>query len=342
MLRNLTCLLLFIPLLNVAQIPPGYYYSAYYIYGESKRQALHDIIDDHTQINYSNLWSQFTTTDEDDNNANLVYDIYSYSSSGSSYTYTFGTNQCGNYNSEGDCYNREHTVPKSWFNDAMPMYSDLFHVYPTDGYVNGLRSNYSYGETNNPSNSTTNGSLIGPCSYPGCSGTIFEPSDEFKGDLARTYFYMATRYMDVCASWTGDMFSGNNLSAWAEDMLMDWHLQDPVSAKEIERNNDIYGIQGNRNPYIDHPEWVEQIWGDNVSLNEEETSTSLSYSNQQILIDCEFDCTGELLIFDMMGRQISQTPVNNTSAGIAVDLSEGIYIARFIGSKSSVSLKFKI
>lgn len=338
---KLTIFFILFSWVGFSQIPPGYYYPAYYLYGENKRQALHDIIDGHTQINYSNLWSYFPTTDEDDNNANLVYDIYSYSSSGSSYTFTFGTNQCGNYNSEGDCYNREHTVPKSWFNDAMPMYSDLFHIYPTDGYVNGLRSNYPYGETSNPSNSTTNGSLIGPCSYPGCSGTIFEPRDEFKGDIARTYFYMATRYKDECSSWTGGMFSGNNLSPWAEDLLLQWHLQDTVSSKEIERNNDIYGIQGNRNPYIDHPEWVEQIWGDNVGLSEPEPFVELNYYNKNIQLKTDFEGGGQLLIFDLSGREIRSISMQSNTTVLVSGLSEGIYIARFIGEQSQAQIKFK-
>ena len=165
-----------------------------------------------------------------------MWDLYSDDPSGTpSYTYSFGSDQCGTYSSEGDCYNREHTVPQSWFNGATPMYTDLFQVYPVDGYVNGQRGNHPYGEVGSSSYTSSNGSKVGNCNYPGYSGTVFEPIDDFKGDLARTYFYMMTRYKNNVTGWTSDMFSGDNLSTWAENMLLDWDDLDPVDQKEIDR-----------------------------------------------------------------------------------------------------------
>ena len=191
--------LLLISFISLAQIPDGYYDDAEGKTGEDLRTALYNIIKDHSAESYSDLWEDFKSTDKKDNGK--VWDIYSIKKDGSSdYEYTFSDDQCGDYSAEGDCYNREHSFPKSWFNDDSPMYTDLFHIYPTDGYVNGKRADLPYGETDNASWTSTNGSKIGYCSYVGYTDKIFEPIDEFKGDLARSYFYMLTRYKDVCSS----------------------------------------------------------------------------------------------------------------------------------------------
>lgn len=239
--------------LTVSSQPSSDYYSS--AVGLSKgalKAAVHDIIDDHDVISYDGLWSAFSKTDVREDGK--VWDMYS------DCTFTFGSNQCGNYRDICDCYNREHSMPKSWFNDAKPMYSDLFHLYPTDGKVNGYRSNYPFGECQN---GTVYGKgRLGACSYPGYSGTVFEPSDEYKGDFARTYFYMLTRYMDVCKSWSSPMLSNGDFSTWALNMLIEWHDEDPVSEKEINRNNLIFNdYQHNRNPFIDYPELVYKIFG---------------------------------------------------------------------------------
>jgi|GEM_PF-6002606 len=114
-----------------AQIPDGYYDSAEDLTGEELREELHEIIDGHNQQSYGSLWNHFEFTDKKTNDK--VWDMYSTQDDGSAdYEYTFGSDQCGNYGSEGDCYNREHSVPASWYNDGYPMYSDLFHLYPTD------------------------------------------------------------------------------------------------------------------------------------------------------------------------------------------------------------------
>ncbi len=246
-------------ILAIAQIPANYYNSATGLSGTPLRAALHDIIDGHSSKSYSSLLTYYQTTDKKPNNT--VWDMYSDVPNGTPpYTFTFSQN-CGNYSVEGDCWNREHSWPQSWFNSSSPMVSDLFHVYPTDGKVNGWRSNFPYGEVSNPTITTLNGGKLGPCSFPGYTGTAFEPINEYKGDFARTYFYMSTRYYTEDSGWqTNDMITGANLKPWAIELLKKWHQQDPVSAKEIARNNAVYGIQGNRNPFIDHPEYVCMIW----------------------------------------------------------------------------------
>jgi hypothetical protein len=141
------------------------------------------------------------------------------------------------------------------------MYSDLFALYPTDAHVNGNRGNYPYGEVASPEWTSLNGSERGICSCPGYSGLVFEPIDAFKGDIARTYFYMSTRYYTEDASWPGSpMTDGAELLPWAASMLLEWHVEDPVSQKEVDRNGAVYVLQRNRNPFIDRPEFAVQIF----------------------------------------------------------------------------------
>ena len=246
-----------------AQIPAGYYDSAEGLLGTTLQHALHDIIDDHVQQTYGSLHTHYYSTDRKPDDT--VWDMYSDIPGGTPpYTFNFNNGEtCGNYSGEGDCYNREHSWPKSWFNEGDPMYSDLYHVVPSDGYVNGQRGNYPYGEVNSPTWTSLNGSKRGPNSYPGYSGTVFEPIDAYKGDFARIYFYMSARYLNEDAGWTGSpMVDGAQLQPWALSMMMDWHAADPVSQKEIDRNDAVYAIQQNRNPFVDHPEYVDLVWGD--------------------------------------------------------------------------------
>jgi endonuclease I len=263
-------LLFFSVLLSVSLTaqPAGYYNSASGLTGSALQQSLHDIIDNHVERTYGDLWTDLQSTDKKSDGK--VWDMYSDKPSGTpAYTYIFVTNQCGNYNSEGDCYNREHSFPKSWFNDLTPMYTDLFHLYPTDGYVNGVRGNYPFGETNSPTWTSTNGSKLGNSSYPGYTGIVFEPVDGYKGDFARSYFYMAVRYFGEDSGWTGSaMVDGAQPVAWAIKMLMEWDLADPVSAKETDRNNAVYAIQGNRNPFIDNTTFANRIWGTESGTND--------------------------------------------------------------------------
>ena len=248
-----------------AQIPAGYYNAAAGKSGEELRTALYNIIKTHTAVSYSDLWNSYRSTDVMP--SGKVWDIYSDVPGGTAaYYYDFGTDQCGSYTREGDCYNREHTVPQSWFGDATPMKTDLFHLYPTDGWVNNKRGNLQYGTVSSATWTSTNGSKLGPCSYPGCSGTAFEPIDAYKGDLARSYFYMTVCYKDKNLGQTSEsMFSGSQLLDWARQMMVEWHQSDPVSEKEINRNQVIYSqIQHNRNPFIDCPELVDYLFGSRV------------------------------------------------------------------------------
>lgn len=255
----------FLILLNAtqlqSQIPSGYYDNAQGLSGAELRQTLHDIIDNHSSQSYSALWTHFQETDRKSNNK--VWDMYSDVPGGiPPYEFAFVSDQCGNYQAEGDCYNREHSWPKSWFNEGYPMYTDLFHVVPSDGYVNGQRGNHPYGETSDPFWESLNGSKVGTSSFSTMSGTVFEPIDAYKGDFARNYMYMVTRYYNEDGGWyNNDLVDGANFTSVGTALMLKWHEEDPVSQKEIDRNNAIYNIQGNRNPFIDHPEYADSIWG---------------------------------------------------------------------------------
>ena len=213
----------------------------------------------------------------------VVLDMYS------TCDWTVGSDQCGTYSGICDCYNREHTVPQSLFKEKSPQVGDRHHLFLTDGKVNGVRSNYAFGETNSTtgfsgiSNSSKALGKFGSASYAYSSGTVYEPDDEYKGDIARAVLYMVVRYAteDVCrvgstsnsypvTTWgTNPMFSGSlstnyGLSNAAVQTFLKWHRADPVSKKEIDRNNGVEAKQGNRNPFVDYPCLVEYLWGNHA------------------------------------------------------------------------------
>ncbi len=239
-----------------------YYQNADGKKGRELKTAMSGIIRPHTQLSYSGLWEAFKSTDRRDDGK--VWDMYSCVTD-----YVFVTSGF-NYKQEGDCYNREHSMPKSWFDDGYPMYTDLTHLVPTDGYVNGRRSNYPFGETDGEMyKSEQDFSKLGKSTISGYSGIVFEPNDEYKGDFARIYFYMVTCYENNVSTWDSDMLAHNKYPAftdWALKMLLRWAEEDPVSKKEIDRNNAVYELQGNRNPFVDYPGLEQYIWGDKQDI----------------------------------------------------------------------------
>jgi endonuclease I len=260
-------------------IPAGYYSTASGFGSELKTQ-LQNIINNHTVYDYSGLWAIYQETDA--TFAGKVWDIYSDKPCQEPpYLFTFGVDQDtgSGGTTEGDKYNREHSFPQSWYGGSSthPMRSDLFHVYPVDKLVNSKRGNFPYGMVNNPTWTSQNGGKLGPNSISGYSGTAFEPIDAYKGDIARGFLYVVTRYQDEISNWPSTGSEGVHMldfqtfpgfRPWALNMLRQWHQNDPVSQKEILRNNAIYSYQGNRNPFIDHPEFVEMIWNPTASIND--------------------------------------------------------------------------
>lgn len=276
--------------------------------GSDLKTALGIIISDadrYNQQTYKQLWTAYATTDIKPDGVH-VYDIYSNISN-----FVYGEDQAGNYKKEGDVYNREHTFPKSWFNDGYPMYTDLFHVMPSDGYVNSMRGNYPYGETDaNGSDKinykSANGySKRGYCKTPGYTGVVFEPNDEYKGDLARNFFYMATCYEDRITSWDSEVLTNSSYKPYVEwhmDMLMRWAEEDPVSEKEILRNAAVYDIQNNRNPFIDYPGLEKYIWGSKVGVPFSYDNYDATDAIMQINDDANGPQDNE--IYDLQGRRV--------------------------------------
>ena len=257
--------MLALPAMAMAQAPATYYNRCEGLGGAQLLEALEQVVGPHNNVGYSGLWTLYGTSDGYPDGK--IWDMYS------TKRWVVGKEHCGNYSLVGDCINREHSFPKSWFNNKSPMNSDAFHVYPTDGKVNGQRSNYPYGECSGGTSLPANGAVkplgrLGTSTFPGYTGKVFEPADEYKGDFARSYFYMATCYNSQIKSWSSDMLAGNSYPAfkqWVIDLLLKWHRQDPVSQKEIDRNEAVYKHQHNRNPYIDYPELAEYVWGNKTA-----------------------------------------------------------------------------
>ena len=298
-----------------------YYQSADGKKGRELKTAMSGIIRPHTQLSYNGLWEAFKSTDRRDDGK--VWDMYSCVTD-----YVFVTSG-SNYKQEGDCYNREHSMPKSWFDDGYPMYTDLTHLVPTDGYVNGRRSNYPFGETDGEMyKSEQDFSKLGKSTISGYSGIVFEPNDEYKGDFARIYFYMVTCYENNVSTWESDMLAKNKYPAftdWALEMLMHWAEEDPVSKKEIDRNNAVYELQGNRNPFVDYPGLEEYIWGDKQDI-------AFSYDNGStgITVVVPTKEISDIDVYTITGVKVrSNVSKNNATEG----LGKGIYI---VGGKKYV------
>ena len=247
-------------------IPHGYYNNAVGKHDEGLMTALEGIIYTHTELSYNYMWTAFDSTD-------VGLDGY-YIDMYSTCKYNHDSYHVGNATYVGQGLNREHSFPKSWFGgEVTPMFTDLTMIIPTDGYVNQRRSNNPYGICAggttyvNEELGVTMLGKVGKSTYNGYTANVFEPDDEYKGDFARIYFYMVTCYKSQVGTWPGcgqldyDSNGYKAFSDWSLQLLMEWHRADPVSQKEISRNEAVYAQQGNRNPFVDHPELAEYIWG---------------------------------------------------------------------------------
>lgn len=252
--KTLGFLLSFFVVALFAQIPSGYYDHAEGKKDANLKTSLYTIIRNHLQLEYYSSSTHFRTTDWHPDG--YFWDMYSNIKRSS---WPGGLN-------------REHSMPKSWWStdpEYTVAYSDLHNLYPSDANANSAKLNYPLGET--AGGIYNNGvSKVGSNTFSGYSGTVFEPADEYKGDFARTYMYMVTSYEDYATEWrsigTSSMLYQNSYPVfrpYAVNLLLKWHRNDPVSEKEINRNNAVYVIQRNRNPFIDHPVLAEFIWGNN-------------------------------------------------------------------------------
>lgn len=239
-----------------ADIPSGYYSS---LNGKSEgtlKTAIHELLYHHTLVSsYSDLPRYFMRTDVHpdivQNGHPMWWDMYA---------------EVPLYTPSFSGLNREHSFPKSWWggDTDTPAYTDLNHLYPSEMKANTAKSNYPLGVCS--STSFNNGvSKVGPpvTGQGGGAAKVFEPADEYKGDLARAYFYMVCCYQNLTWRYTY-MVQQNlypTLNSWSVNLLLQWHRQDPPSQKEYDRNEEVYKIQNNRNPFIDYPDLAEYLWG---------------------------------------------------------------------------------
>ena len=232
----------------------------------------------YSSLGYSGLWTAYATTDVYPG-TNKIWDMYG------ECDFTYSTDKCGTYSGVCDCYNREHSIPQSWWGGGTTgIGCDIFHLVPTDGKINGVRSNDEFGivnggtdwrgnksgtagswTTDRPTIATAAGEVING------SGNVFEPKDEYKGDFARGYMGTIIKWQLANLTTGNNFFSGSYTPAGnfgftkkAVVLMMKWHREDPVSQKEIDRNNGIQQTQGNRNPFIDYPYLAEYIWGEHA------------------------------------------------------------------------------
>lgn len=287
-----------------ATIPAGYYYLAHHTKKEELKTALSQLATPLTVLRYGSgegfTWQGFFTTDQ--YNDGSVVDMYS--------------NQLRYFNGYSGVSGMhiEHSLPKSWWGGANNIaYRDLFHLYPSDGKTNSTKSNYPLGVVTSPS--FDNGvSKIGPNTFGNAyTGSAFEPADEYKGDFARSYLYIATIYENFDKQWSSPMMDRNTYpvwNKWARELLLQWHANDPVSAKEELRQEAVYAIQGNRNPFIDYPELASYIWGPdtlNVFPFPEETEAFLITPRRGYSLDFDLILRGDTLLKELDIRGLNFT-----------------------------------
>ncbi|MCO5231925.1 MAG: endonuclease [Chitinophagales bacterium] len=275
------------------------------------------------------------------NGKDYIWDVYTYIPSGAQQTLFFPGDKCSNDNAGsqvGKCWNREHVMPASWFSNATPMYSDFHNLLPTDAYINSKRSNMPHATTNSTKTLFPNGSIIGNSNIPLVVGDVFEPIDEFKGDIARILLYMSVRYQTQFKEWIGTDFNKvkgtDDLKGYREDylnMLISWHNQDPPSQKEKDRNNRIFSQQGNRNPFVDFPQFVEYIWQTSnckaVGIhNFEQLEVNLfpNPAKSQITLSSIFPTGQDYYISDIAGKTVQSGKFSQSSINIS-NLNNGTY-----------------
>ena len=266
-----------------AQIP-AYYADADGLAGKPLWTAISSITNrGFSSLGYNGLWTAYKKTDvypaDSVGKAGKIWDMYG------ECPFTFSSDQCGSYNGVCDCYNREHSIPKSWFGGSTSgIGCDIFHLVPTDGKINSTRSNDEFGEVAGAKNYYGNGtgtagtwSTDRPTIASAAgeviqgSGNVFEPKDQYKGDFARGYMGTIIKWQLANMTTSNNFFSGEytpsgyfGFTKKAVVLMMKWHREDPVSQKEIDRNNGIQQTQGNRNPFIDYPYLAEYIWGEHA------------------------------------------------------------------------------
>ncbi|MBQ0021363.1 MAG: endonuclease [Bacteroidales bacterium] len=258
--------LMLLPMMAMAVIPPSYYDKADGMKKADLKAVMRSIIAKAAVLDYGSgadrTWTGFYITDR--YNGNQVRDRYS------NEEFFFPSTASEKAASAVSGMNIEHSFPKSWWGGAENQaYKDLFNLMPCEQRINSSKSNYVMGVVTNVK--TNNGcTKVGTGDAGGKNVSLWEPADNWKGDFARNYFYMVTAYSNLHWEKEGVNMLENNewptLQKWAYELLLEWNRQDPVDEIEKDRNDAVYGIQGNRNPFIDYPNLAEYIWGDSIEF----------------------------------------------------------------------------
>ena len=344
MKRLYILLVLLLAAVTINAQPQGYYNGTEGLTGNTLKTKLHSIIKNDNHTSYGGLWDSYYQTDKKPG-TNFVWDIYSDVPNGTPpYQFVLGTDQCGSYNGEGDCYNREHLWAQSWTSNDATEKTDLHHVYPTDGWVNNKRGNYAFGEVGNATWTSRNGGKLGNNTVSGYSGTVFEPIDDYKGDIARALMYVSVRYYQEDSGWsTSDMTNKSLIKDWAMTMLLRWHEEDPVSEKEINRNNAVYGIQGNRNPFVDYPEFANKIWAPHWDVEENECILVTVWPNPTpSTVNIKGENIEAVYMYNAMGQLILTLDVTDSDEQSSIDVSgfnSGIYFMNIVSQNGNSVLK---
>lgn len=326
---------------------------------ELKTELYQYLKKDAIEISYDNVYNFMSDYDLVNIDGNTyIWDIYSYNPNGAQY-YTYKPVQkCGSGNggsSENFCWNREHVFPSSWFNTGTPMYTDLVNLLPTDAYVNNRKGSLPVANVITPSYTSKNGSKVGKSDISNIAGDFFEPIDEFKGDIARILLYMSVRYEDEFRTWTGTDFirvkGTDPLQGYREtylNVLLQWHEQDPPSQKERDRNTKIEIKQGNRNPFVDYPQFVDYIWKTDdctpVNVKNYEQSKVILYPNpaqNEISLGDYAAKDQKYYITDISGKTVMNGIFNQPRISVA-NIENGTYFLFITENDRATYSKFII
>ncbi len=321
---------------------------------------------EHSQISYTgpdfDVWDSHFTTDlrsSDDGSKDIIWDMYSDVPDGADpYEFIPGVDRDfgRDIEEEGLFYNREHTFPQSWWGGQQDeiQFSDIHFIIPVDKIVNSVRLNFPYGETDNPSIVTANGSKQGASSFPGFRNVVFEPIDEYKGDIARIMMYVGTRYEEFVSDWESANGRGASVMVaeafpfyeeWFINLLLKWHEMDPVSQKELDRNDAVFSIQKNRNPFIDHPEYANLIWGNTAgeacdmitsvdgSFDTFDTVLTPNPAHSFININTDLNIK-QIKVFNLKGQMIMS--MNNNVQIDVSNLISGVYFVQILGQNGYI------
>ena len=340
-------------------IPQGYYDQANNLSSDELKEALHQIISNHVVFPYTSnstdTWDILQESDQDPNENNNMILVYTGRSQQKGYrdgSGNYSQYENGNGN-QSNSWNREHIWPKShgFPDDNDNAYTDVHNLKPCDRSVNSSRGTKDFDFGGNQ-HSEASDCLTDSDSW--------EPPDYVKGDIARILFYMVVRY-DPGVDHENNTFdlelvdytTPNNTEPILGKLssLLDWHLSDPVDDFEINRNEIIFGFQENRNPFVDHPNLVNYLWGDNVGLvwnenltvPENEILKTIIYPNPSSgIINFSSDMQDEIIeIFNLNGQNILNKIIDSSNS-VELDLPSGIYFIRSNTKSGNYSSKLII